>query len=916
LPIESGTLIGPFEVVSLLGSGGMGEVYRGRDTRLGREVALKVLPAHLAEDREGLARFSHEARAASALNHPNIVTIYDIGKTDDAPFLAMEFINGRTLRDVLKGGSVPLRRLLDIAAQLTDGLASAHGAGIVHRDLKPENLMLSADGFLKILDFGIAKLAPHVAGSDLPATVTSAGLVVGTPGYMSPEQAAGRPVDFRSDQFSAGLILYELATGRRAFERPTPVETLSAIIREDPEPLAALAPRLAAPVRWVIERCLAKDPEERYASTRDLAREWKQLQRNADTLATDTSLQTAATARFEAVPTGRAHARAGPSVTLSSPVPAVAPSPVPRPASGTRRALGVFLAAAGALGLVAGGAALGYWLRQKSADAPPPTWSGSLVMGSSTRVLSPRSSPDGRRIAFLTTVGGLAQVAAMDPESGDWTVLTKRRDAGAVHRVEWSPDGTRLFFDRVTDVPLGVSSVPAIGGDERLVVEGAESPSPLPDGSLLVVKLDAERRFQIVRVWPDSGKQTAVGPPILADSSDLVSRQFPDGKEVLVWGRFAGAKDAAGRRLQAIDVETGATRPFLPELPLLPPFLPLRDGRAVLARLAAGDLQRVVSAARDGTGAQTLLSFSNRPRYLAEGAGGTIYVGFSDGAADLLRVPVAGGVPERLATVPASLVMTPVEFEDGRLLVPGLVAGRRQLLVTGESGDSRPFTGLSEPTFGPATLAGRDAAAFLTGPPDAPPLLAIVSRSDGRLMKKHALPKGAVPSSLAASRDGKTIFFADGGTVWSVNAASGAAKTLCPGHGVAGFPDADDVLVQRNAASGVQLVRVSLATLAETPVLSAGPLKLAPAPLSGGAVGPDGRILVSAVSPETWLPAPAILDPATGALALVPVHAAGEILTASWGRGGTILAMVLGTNGEFWSFRPKDEGSSPASSGR
>ena len=201
MSIESGTLVGPFEVLALLGSGGMGEVYRGRDTRLGREVSLKVLPAHLADDREGLGRFAHEARAASALNHPNIVTIYDIGKTGDAPFLAMEFINGRTLREILKEGAVPLRRLLDIAAQLTDGLASAHGAGIVHRDLKPENLMLSADGFLKILDFGIAKLAPHVAGSDFPAALTSAGLVVGTPGYMSPEQAAGRPVDFRSDQF-------------------------------------------------------------------------------------------------------------------------------------------------------------------------------------------------------------------------------------------------------------------------------------------------------------------------------------------------------------------------------------------------------------------------------------------------------------------------------------------------------------------------------------------------------------------------------------------------------------------------------------------------------------------------------------------------------------------------------------------
>jgi predicted Ser/Thr protein kinase len=912
LTIEAGTMVGPFEVVSLLGSGGMGDVYRGRDTRLGREVALKVLPAHLADDKEGLARFAHEARAASALNHPNIVTIYDIGKTDGAPFLAMEFITGRTLREALKNGPLPLRRLLNVAAQLTDGLASAHGAGIVHRDLKPENLMLSADGFVKILDFGIAKLSPSVAGGEAAPALTSTGLVVGTPGYMSPEQASGRTVDFRSDQFSVGLLLYEMATGRRAFERPTPVETLTAIIRDEPEPLAVAAPRLAAPVRWVIERCLAKDPEERYASTRDLSREWKQLERNADALATDTSLHTAQTARFDPSATARTRAGAGPSVTLGAPV-----SPVPAPSESAARRIGrVSLVTLGALALVAAGGGLGYWLRRTSADAPVPSWSGSLVMGGSTRVLSPRSGPDGRRVAFLTPVGGLAQVAAMEPESGDWTVLTKRRDAGAVHRVEWSPDGTRLLFDRVTDAPLGVSSVPAIGGEERLVVEGAESPDPLPDGSLLVVKLDAERRFQLVHVWPDSGKQKNVGPPVLADSSDLVSRAFPDGKSVLVWGRLAGAKDAGGRRLHVIDVETGAASPFLPELPLLPPFLPTRDGTRVLARLAAGDLHRIVAAARDGTGAQTLLSFSSRPRYLAEGPAGTLYVGFSDGVAEILRLPAAGGLPERLGSAPAGLVMTPVEFEDGRLLVPGLVAGRRQILVTGEGGDLRPFTGLSEPTFGPATLAGRDAVAFLTGPSGAPPLLAVVARADGRLIKKHALPRGAIPSSLAASRDGRTIFFADGGTIWSVDAASGAAKAFSPGHGVAGDPGADDVLVQRNAASGVQLIRIPIATRAETQVLTAGPLRLATAPLSGGAVGPDGRILVSVVSPETWLPVPAVLDPATGALTLVPVRVPGEILTASWGRGGTVLAMALGTNGEFWSFRPKDEAGAASSPGR
>jgi hypothetical protein len=419
-----------------------------------------------------------------------------------------------------------------------------------------------------------------------------------------------------------------------------------------------------------------------------------------------------------------------------------------------------------------------------------------------------------------------------------------------------------------------------------------------------------------VRVWPDSGRQKPVGPPVLPDSSDLVFRAFPDGKDVLVWGRFAGATDTGGRRLHVISLETGAARLFVPDLPLLPPILPLRGGTRVLARLASGDLHGIVSVARDGSSVQTLLSFSDRPRYLAEGAGGTLYVGFADRVAELLRVPAAGGLPERLATAPASLVMTPVEFEDGRLLVPGLVAGRRQLLVTGERGELRPFTGLTEPTFPPATLVGTREAAFLTGPPGAAPLLGIVSRADGRLIRKYALPKGAVPASLAASRDGRTLYFADGGTIWAVDTANGAAKKFCPGHGVATPPDADDVLVQRNAAAGVQLVRVAPATLAETPLLVTGPLRLAPVPLSGGAIGPDGRVLVSVVSPETWLPVPAILEPATGSLTLVPVRAAGEILTASWGRGGTVLAMQLGTNGEFWSFRPKDDGGVPASSGR
>ena len=256
----------------------MGEVYRARDSRLGRELAIKVLPADISLDPQRRQRFEQEARSASALNHPNIVIVYDIGSADGMIYIAMEVVEGRTLRDLLAEQPIPVRKLLEIGAQAADGLAKAHAAGIVHRDLKPENLMITKDGFVKILDFGLAKLVEPVSeqASVLPTAVappTEPGTVMGTAGYMSPEQASGRTLDFRSDQFSLGAILYEMLTGRRAFQRRTSAETLVAIMREEPEPIGQLNPNAPAPARWIIERCLAKDPEERYASTKDLARD-------------------------------------------------------------------------------------------------------------------------------------------------------------------------------------------------------------------------------------------------------------------------------------------------------------------------------------------------------------------------------------------------------------------------------------------------------------------------------------------------------------------------------------------------------------------------------------------------------------------------------------------------------------------
>jgi Tol biopolymer transport system component len=252
----------------------MGEVYRARDTRLDRDVALKVLPEAFALDPGRVRRFEGEARAASALNHPNIVTVYDMGSVGSLSYIAMELVEGKTLREALAAGPFPLKRLLDVSCQIASGLARAHEAGIVHRDLKPENVMVSRDGLVKILDFGLAKRMPFEgdAGS-VATTMTQEGSVVGTVGYMSPEQASGKAVDYRSDQFALGAILYEMATSRRAFERDSKVQTLAAIVEDEPEPISSVNPKVPPPLRWVIERCLVKELKERYASTEDLARE-------------------------------------------------------------------------------------------------------------------------------------------------------------------------------------------------------------------------------------------------------------------------------------------------------------------------------------------------------------------------------------------------------------------------------------------------------------------------------------------------------------------------------------------------------------------------------------------------------------------------------------------------------------------
>ena len=525
----------------------MGEVYRARDSRLRRELAIKVLPPELASDTDRRQRFEQEARAASGLNHPNIVTIHDIGSEDSNVFIAMELVDGKNLREVLLSGALPTRRLLDIACQVADGLAKAHAAGIVHRDLKPENVMVSKDGVVKILDFGLAKLLKDQPGegTDIP-TATRAGTVMGTVGYMSPEQASGKVLDFRSDQFSLGSILYELATGKRAFERSTGAETLTAIIREEAEPVGRLNASVPGPFRWLVERCLQKDPEERYASTRDLARDLKSIREHLS----DSSVS---------VP-GEFSGRGG----------------APRPALRRRGSRAAIVAAALLAGLAAGAL-----LQKRFTKTAPPSYQ-QITFGSGT-IRSARFAPDGQTIVFSAGWdGGPLKLFLKHPSSPDSLPLA----LPSANLLGISPSGEMaIAVDCRSNHPglcAGTLARAALtGGSPRDVAEGIQEVDWAPDGATLLVVRDAGGKSRIefpmgkvlyetpghvsyARLSPKGDRIAFLDHAFPLDDAGTVAVIDLTGKKTKLTGQWASEHGLAwapsGREIWFTATEAGANR--------------------------------------------------------------------------------------------------------------------------------------------------------------------------------------------------------------------------------------------------------------------------------------------------------------------------------------------------------------------
>jgi eukaryotic-like serine/threonine-protein kinase len=512
MPLAANARLGPYEIRSALGAGGMGEVYSAFDSRLNRAVAIKIL--HLGDTGpESRSRFEREAHALAALNHPNIVAVYDVGVEAEQPYIVSELIDGTSLRSLLTGKPTPLRKLLDIAAQVADGLAAAHAAGFVHRDLKPENIMLAKDGRVKIVDFGLARQDSALAKSDSDAATltyvanraedggTKAGAVLGTPRYMSPEQALGKPADFRSDQFSLGLILYELASGKQAFAQQSHVETMAAIVREEPPPLDD---KLPAPLRWIIDRCLRKEPEQRYESTRDLYQELRNL---------------------------RDHLSEASSGALA-PVP-----PIPR-----RRWR---IAVPVAIGILLAGF-IGFLLRPVGQDI-----GNYRYTPFATDAIGPVWSPDGKAVAYASKVDGTNQVFLQYLNSTVPIQLTHEKLDTAP--LGWSSDRSHLIVEEVPGLSISmlnrleVYSIPTVGGQMEHILDADCYTTDLSrDGRVFaaISKSDVEISDPIgspLRPYQPSPFNAGVARvgayPALSFS--------PDGKQILLLLPVAGKADEA-----------------------------------------------------------------------------------------------------------------------------------------------------------------------------------------------------------------------------------------------------------------------------------------------------------------------------------------------------------------------------------
>ena len=870
MPLSAGTRIDSYEIIAPLGAGGMGEVYRARDCTLRRDVAIKVLPAYWSRDPDRLRRFDTEAQAAAALNHPNIVSIFHVGQCDGSPYIVTELLQGETLRSRLNRGPVRVREVLEWGKDLARGLGAAHDAGIFHRDLKPENLFVTKDGRVKILDFGLAKLDPAKPASSDGSTVTfqqvtSPGHVLGTVGYMAPEQVRGEAADASSDVFSFGVVLYEMLTGKRPFQRSTSAETMTAILRDDP-PAFSESGLMAPPgLERIVNRCLAKAPEQRFQHASDLGFALEAL--------SDTS-----------------------SSTMRPPTVPVAP---PR-----RHVMRAFLVAGAALIVLAGLTAIAPCLVNRRPDVPQ--WIGTRLGGPGI-AMRPTVSPDGHLLAFSAMIDGQTQLAVMQPDSGSWTVLTHDRTAGMQAQMSWAPDGSRIYFDRVWGRPRGVYSISPLGGEARLLLDNAQCPHALPDGTLIVTQIDESARYRLYRFWSDSGKLQSLPAMVGGGVSQLVDplvAVFPDGREVVYLGT-PDSQPGGAPRSYILNLETLRSRPLNSQ------FAPgafsvsvTPDNQSALMVNALGDQWEIVAVPRSGEGAKRVLISFPKPHNvwgLDAGRDGSVYFDYMIRPISVLQFdPAAKTVSETVVTTDRGML----PLDAGSFLLDRFEGGKRHLKVFRADVGSRNLLESSEESSLPAARVGAGSVAFILGTEGAP-RIAIATLREGRIVKRFSLDASSV-QSIAATPGGDKLYYCSHGQVWWIGTTDENAKPapVTEGDSIAIDPAGKYMYVKRMLKGQRELVRMRLAggqaeTLTIPPEYTISDDQLSPA-----AADVSGRILFEVDSADSWYERVAMVDTSRKTFIVIPTGFSGDAWMPGWQSDGRIAAVGARLDSSLWQYKP------------
>ncbi len=809
LSMHAGVRIGAYEITIPLGAGGMGEVFRARDTRLNRDVAIKVLPKDFAGDADRLRRFEQEAKTLAALNHPNVLTIHDAGVHDHAPYLVSELLEGRTLRDEMKSGALPVRKATEYALQIAHGLAAAHGKGIIHRDLKPENIFVTKDGRVKILDFGLAKLKepssqPSSVGrerqNDPAATIhtTEPGMVVGTPAYMSPEQVRGEPADHRADIFAFGCVLYEMLSGSRAFRRDTPVASMNAVLSEEPHSLSATNSSISPGLERIIQRCLEKEPDNRFQSAKDLAFAIESVgpASPAAHLAQHTHRApllrflpwvVAALAIIAAIGTFIAAQRASSPSRIASRASAAPPVlrktelriPLPIKKNVGPRLTGMSISPDG--GKLAYANADGLWVRPLDQLLPP------ILLSSGRRISMPFWSPRSTDVAWFED-GSLKRA----PASGG-RVLTICRVNAEIGPTD-SEGGAWLANDEIIFATgnRGLDRVPAQGGIAKPALVPAEDEldyhrvSPLPDGQSVVFVIHRKEGsltpIDTLAIWTSKNLKPAkrilfqrpsshLSRPVFSTSGHIIFHERNPQLDESLWALpvSSSAFEPTGEPFRLADIGAFASSSADGTLALL-------QGQAVAAQFAPRQLVWVERSGRIGVPFGPVQKGLSFPRLSPDER----FVAFSAGEERqsqrlwVLDLAAGNAFPLRLD---GEFESNPYWLPNGRdLVVTAARSNRVMTVIRGVEGD-RPTEDISPGV--PLHVSPSGEYAFLRqGLRAAPVVTNFYVRLSGDRSQRILLPRSSpnlvdVPRlRLSLSPDDKILAFqsneTDPGEIWVV----------------------------------------------------------------------------------------------------------------------------------------------------